>query len=83
MLRLLRYLGLGALIAYFFDPDNGRRRRALARDRVPAFMRRGSERAEQLAHAASARASGVKQKVKQRGQEEPQPDDVPLTPTAP
>ena len=30
MLRFLRYVGLGALIAYYFDPDNGHRRRALA-----------------------------------------------------
>ena len=34
MLRVLRYVGLGALIAYFFDPQNGRGRRALALDRI-------------------------------------------------
>ena len=39
MFRTIRTMGLGALLAYFFDPDNGRRRRAMARDRVPAFFR--------------------------------------------
>jgi osmotically-inducible protein OsmY len=79
MLRLLRYVGLGALIAYFFDPENGRRRRALARDRFPALFRRGSERVERAGRAAAAEAYGVKQKVKHRKEDEkPQPDDVTL-----
>jgi osmotically-inducible protein OsmY len=38
MLRALFYGALGALAAYFFDPDNGRRRRALVRDRVQGFV---------------------------------------------
>jgi len=45
MLRFFRYVGLGALIAYFFDPDSGHRRRALARDRIPALLRGSSEQA--------------------------------------
>jgi osmotically-inducible protein OsmY len=79
MLRLIRYVGLGALIAYFFDPDSGRRRRALARDRIPAFFRRLSERAERAGRTVSAEAEGVKQKAKHLKEEEkPQPDDVTL-----
>jgi osmotically-inducible protein OsmY len=79
MLRLLFYGALGAAVAYFFDPDSGRRRRAITRDRVPAFLRRGSRRVEQLGRTASAEAYGAAQKVKHR-QEEPktQPDDVTL-----
>jgi osmotically-inducible protein OsmY len=78
-MRLLRYIGLGALIAYFFDPENGRRRRAVARDRIPALFRRGSERVERAGRAAAAEAYGVKQKVKHRKEErKPQPDDVTL-----
>ena len=42
MLRKLRYMGLGALIAYFFDPDNGRRRRARARERLSARFQGGA-----------------------------------------
>ena len=79
MLRLLRYMGLGALIAYFFDPESGNRRRALARDRIPALFRRGSRQVEQAGRAAAAEAYGAKQKVKHRKEEEkPQPDDVTL-----
>jgi hypothetical protein len=37
MIRKLRYMAFGALLAYFFDPQSGRRRRALARERIPAF----------------------------------------------
>jgi osmotically-inducible protein OsmY len=80
MLRVLRYVGLGALIAYFFDPENGRRRRALARDRIPAFFRRSSERLERAGRGAAAEAYGVKQKVKHaaKAEQKPQPDDVTL-----
>ena len=79
MFRFLRNLGLGALIAYFFDPDSGRRRRALARDRIPALFRRMSERAERAGRGVSAEAHGVKQKATHLKEEEkPQPDDVTL-----
>jgi osmotically-inducible protein OsmY len=80
MLRLLRYVGLGALIAYYFDPESGNRRRALARDRIPALFRRSSRKIEQAGRAAAAEAYGAKQKVKHLKEEEkPQPDDVTLT----
>jgi osmotically-inducible protein OsmY len=79
MLRTIRNVGLGALLAYFFDPDNGRRRRAMARDRFPAFFRRMSARAEQTGSAVAAKAEGVKQKATHLKEEEkPQPDDVTL-----
>ena len=79
MLRLIRYMGLGALIAYFFDPQSGNRRRALARDRVPALFRRSSERVEKAAVAVSAEAKATKAKVTHRKEaEKPQPDDVTL-----
>jgi BON domain len=79
MLRFVRSVGLGALIAYFFDPDNGRRRRALARDRFPAFFRRMSTKAQRTGKAVAAEAEGVKQKATHlREEEKPQPDDVTL-----
>jgi osmotically-inducible protein OsmY len=79
MLRVIRYVGLGALIAYFFDPENGRSRRALARDRIPALFRRRSERLERAGRSVSAEAYGAKQKAKHLKEEEkPQPDDVTL-----
>lgn len=79
MLRLFRYVGLGALIAYFFDPENGHRRRALARDRAPALFRRSTERVEKAAKTVSAEAQAKKAKVTHRKEAaKPQPDDVTL-----
>jgi osmotically-inducible protein OsmY len=76
MFRKLRYMGLGALIAYFFDPENGRRRRAMARDRIPALFRK---KAESVGSAASSKAQAVKQKATHLKEEEKsQPDDVTL-----
>jgi osmotically-inducible protein OsmY len=76
MFRFFRYVGLGALIAYFFDPDNGHRRRALARDRVPALLRRSSEKG---AHVVASEVKATKAKVAHRKEaEKPQPDDVTL-----
>ena len=79
MLRLIRYVGLGALLAYFFDPENGNRRRALARDRIPALFRRSTSRVEQAARGVSSETQAVTKKVKHRKEaEKPQPDDVTL-----
>jgi osmotically-inducible protein OsmY len=79
MFRKLRYMAMGALIAYFFDPDNGRRRRALARDRIPAFFRTASKKAERVGGTATGQASAMKQKATHLKEEEkPQPDDVTL-----
>jgi osmotically-inducible protein OsmY len=79
LLRVLFYGALGAAAAYFFDPDNGRRRRASTRERLPAVFRQGSRRVERLGRAASAEAYGAGQKIKHRKEaEKPQPDDVTL-----
>jgi osmotically-inducible protein OsmY len=79
MLRTLRFAALGAALVYFFDPQNGRRRRAQAKDRIPAFFRGKARHAERLGRTAQAQAYGVTQKVKHRKEEDkPQPDDVTL-----
>jgi osmotically-inducible protein OsmY len=79
MFRLLRYVGLGALIAYFFDPQSGNRRRALARDRIPALFRRSSVRVEKAAQSVTSEAKATKAKVTHRKEaEKAQPDDVTL-----
>jgi osmotically-inducible protein OsmY len=79
MLRFIRNLGLGALIAYFFDPQNGNRRRALARDRIPALFRRSTQRVENAAQTVTSEAKAAKAKVAHRKEaEKPQPDDVTL-----
>jgi osmotically-inducible protein OsmY len=79
MRKLLGLIGLGAALSYFFDPENGRRRRAMASDRFAAFFRHRARRAEQLGRAVSSQAEGVVQKAKHLEEEpKPQPDDVTL-----
>lgn len=66
---------IGAALAYFFDPDNGRRRRKLLADKAGKYGRRGAQQAQ----GVGATAQGLKAKAMHRGeQEKPQPDDVTL-----
>jgi hypothetical protein len=53
----------GALVAFFFDPTSGRRRRTQLAQRIPAFFRRRAREAGRMGRAATAEAYGVKQKV--------------------
>jgi osmotically-inducible protein OsmY len=67
------------MLAYFFDLDSGRRRRAVTRDRVAAFFRRSGRGADRLARGFAATAEGTAQKLRHlREEEKPQPDDVTL-----
>ena len=70
---------LGAALAFFFDPQNGKRRRNMTRDRTFAFFRRLLRRSERMGRGVAAEAYGVSQKVTHLKEEEkPQPDDVTL-----
>jgi hypothetical protein len=69
---------LGAAAAYFADPDNGRRRRNVARDRGLAFVRRTGRRAERARRGVAAEAYGVSQKVQHLKEEEKDFDDTTL-----
>jgi osmotically-inducible protein OsmY len=72
-------MAIGAMLAYFFDPENGRRRRAMARDRIPALFGNASKKAGSVGAAATAQATAAKQKATHLNEEEkPQPDDVTL-----
>ncbi len=53
----------GAVLAFFLDPASGRRRRAEAAQRIPAFFRRRGREAGRLGRAVTAEAYGVKQKA--------------------
>jgi hypothetical protein len=80
MRKVLGLVGLGAALTYFFDPQQGRRRRAMAGDRIAAFFRRRARQGEQLGSAASAQAEGLAAKATHLQEEpKPQPDDVTLT----
>ena len=66
---------IGAAVAYFFDPENGRRRRKIAIDKAGKYTRRAAWRAR----GAAAQAEGLKQRGAHREEEpKPQPDDVTL-----
>lgn len=69
---------LGALLAYFFDPNSGRRRRHTLRDRVGGFFRSGERRAGRAGRAAAAEAYGLSQKVKHLREEPKDYDDATL-----
>src|SRR5207247_7507887 len=66
---------LGAALAYFFDPDNGRKRRKQAIGRAAKRFRQAGRKAQ----GVTAPAQGLKEKVTHLSeQEKPQPDDVTL-----
>ena len=74
--RRFRLLALGAALSYFFDPENGRRRRKVAADRLGALVRRHGKRAIK---GTAAHANALKKRSTHRSEEQkPQPDDVTL-----
>jgi osmotically-inducible protein OsmY len=77
-----RLLGIGAAIAaltYFFDPQNGARRRNMTRDRALAFFRQSGKKAGRASRTVAAEAQGLKKKATHLKEEKkPQPDDVTL-----
>jgi osmotically-inducible protein OsmY len=70
---------VGAVLAWFFDPRSGRRRRHTARDRVFAFVRRRAREAERARRGAAAKAYGLKQKAAHAHEEPKEYDDATLT----
>ena len=76
MKKKLRFAALGAALAYFFDPENGKRRRKVTIDRIAGLVRRHGRR---LGRGVSSEAYGLKQKAAHlKEQPKPQPDDVTL-----
>jgi gas vesicle protein len=69
----------GALLAFFFDPASGRRRRALARDKTLGTVRRGGREVERAGRGVAAEAYGAAQKVQHLKEEPKEFDDATLT----
>ena len=71
---------VGGALVYLYDPERGRARRAQARDRVGAIVRRGARHAERASRAASAQAYGLSQRVSHPRSEQNEPlNDQALT----
>ena len=77
-MKILRLAAIGAALAYFFDPQNGHRRRNMTRDRILAFFRQGARKTERAGRAVAAEAEGLKQKATHLREEEKNFDDVTL-----
>jgi hypothetical protein len=73
---LLLASGAGALPAYVLDPQQGRRRVAVARDRAMRLVRVASELAERSVRDLSQRSSGVAARVRGLARDTPTTDDV-------
>src|SRR5436190_16993999 len=69
--------GVGAGLAYLLDPQQGRRRRHLARDRGLAILRRRTRAAARRADYAAGVARGAVHHATPSGAKPP-PDDVTL-----
>jgi osmotically-inducible protein OsmY len=76
MIKYLLAAGTGAALAYFLDPDRGKRRRNMARDRLTATMRRASERVEHQARYAASTAQGLQQKAEHMSQQQGAPSTL-------
>jgi osmotically-inducible protein OsmY len=69
-------IGLGAVLMYFLDPDSGRRRRALLRDKWTRMVHRGTDAARATAKDLGNRASGVVAEAKSSVSEDHPTDEV-------
>jgi len=69
---------LGAAVAYFFDPDRGRGRRAKTKDQMAAAFRRFGRRGGRLARRVESDAYGAWQRTTHARSENPPTDDETL-----
>jgi osmotically-inducible protein OsmY len=69
-------VGVGAALMYFFDPDRGKRRRALVRDKVESAGNKATEYAEKMGRDVRNRAYGVVAETKSILKGEGVTDDV-------
>ena len=62
-MRFLRLAVIGAALVYFFDPQQGAKRRAMARDKVMSFVRKASSGTSGLEQAKGVDDQALKAKV--------------------
>jgi BON domain len=69
---------IGAVLAYFLDPDRGRSRRAETADRAAGLMRRGARRVGRGARYVRATASGIGRRLGRADAAHERPNDATL-----
>jgi len=69
---------VGAAITYLFDPQSGRRRRAMLRDRSAAFVRQRGRETARAGRAVAAESYGVSQKAQHLKEPPKEYDDATL-----
>ncbi len=69
-------VGLGAALMYFFDPDRGKRRRALVRDKIEAAGNQATCYAGKMGRDLRNRAYGVVAETKSLFQRDEATDEV-------
>ena len=78
----MRKIGLtavaAALVAWLWDPQSGRRRRAMLRDRVTAYVRRSARSGARGARVTASEAHALKQKATHLREEPKDFDDQTL-----
>jgi osmotically-inducible protein OsmY len=78
MKRLAPGAAIGALLAFFLDPQSGARRRNTTRDRMLAMFRRGGRKTARAGRTVAAEAYGVAQKAQHLREEPKEFDDATL-----
>jgi hypothetical protein len=71
-------MGLGASAMYFFDPQQGRRRRNTALDRLRSTEKKAVKTAHREASYAASKVQGTIKEVVHTNRDNPNPDDVTL-----
>ncbi|HEX9417089.1 MAG TPA: BON domain-containing protein [Gaiellaceae bacterium] len=69
---------IGAALVYFFDPQNGKRRRKMTVARLVGLLHRTERKGERLARGVAAEAYGVAQKATHLKEEPKEFDDATL-----
>ena len=74
------FAAAGAALAYFFDPQSGKRRRHVTVDRIGGFFRRRGRDLGRAGRAVTSEVHGVAKKATHlREEQKPQPNDATLT----
>jgi hypothetical protein len=68
-------LAAGALATFFLDPDQGRRRRAIARDKLSSGLRQAAESGQALAEDLRNRSGGLVARARARLEPRPVSDE--------